>query len=567
MSTSSTVARLSIRARTPSSECRPGVCDPGSRSDDAADGRRDPIRIEVPIGRYSASFQGQGELSPDSSLPSQLVADLRIGIISETVTRWADDLPVPRTPLMGRAQELETVERKLRDDSIRLLTLTGAGGSGKTRLAIEAARSLVGLFAGGVYLLPLAPVATVEAVPVALARVLGLRESGGSSMADVLPDYVRHAITAPTLVVLDNFEHLLASGPLIVALLEASAHLKVLVTSRAILRVYGEHEHPVPPLELPDPNLPFEELRRNPSVLLYAQRAAATTGAFTLEPSNASAVAEVCRRLDGLPLAIELAAARAKMFAPEAIVARLSQSLEFLIDGPRDVPARQQTLRNTIDWSYELLSIPERTLLRRLAVFVGGWTLEGAEAVCNAGRDVGLDVVSGVASLVDKSLVHLVAANGSEPRFDMLGTLREYALSQLVRSGDALPTRRAHAAYCMVLAEEGNPQLTEAQRVVWLARCDVEHDNFRAALDWLVQTRQSEWALRIGLALFAFWERREHLTEGRQRLLAVADLRGVEADPRGWAMATAARRGDVSGSARVRAEPAPTGTRGVSCAG
>ena len=398
---------------------------------------------------------------------------------------------------------------------------------------------MVGLFGGGVYLLRLAPVATVEAVPVALARVLGLRESGGLSMADVLPDYVRHAITAPTLAVLDNFEHLLASGPLIVALLEASAHLKVLVTSRAILRVYGEHEHPVPPLALPDANLPFEELRRNPSVLLYAQRAAATTGAFTLEPSNASAVAEICRRLDGLPLAIELAAARAKMFAPEAIVARLSQSLEFLIDGPRDVPARQQTLRNTIDWSYELLSIPERTLFRRLAVFVGGWTLEGAEAVCNAGRDVGLDIVSGVASLVDKNLVHLVATNGSEPRFDMLGTLREYALCQLVRSGDALPTRRAHAAYCMVLAEEGNPQLTEAQRVVWLARCDVEHDNFRAALDWLVQTRQPEWALRIGLALFAFWERREHLSEGRQRLLAVADLRGVEADPRGWAMATA----------------------------
>ena len=306
----------------------------------------------------------------------------------------------------------------------------------------------------------------------------------------MLKDYLREADPSPVLLLLDNFEHILAASSLVVELLDSSATLKVLVTSRAALRVYGEHEFPVPPLPLPDSRQmhSLEALLSNPAVALFSQRAAAVKPDFTITAENAPTVAAICSRVDGLPLAIELAAARVKMLPPSAMLARLESRLQLLTAGPRDVPERQQTLRKTIDWSYDLLNGSEQKLLRRLGVFLGGCTLEAAEAVCDTRNDLGAEIFNVMSSLVDKSLVQQTDQGDDEPRFGMLETIREYCLERLGDSGEEQATRRAHAAYCLVLAEEGNPDLAETERAGWLARCDIEHDNFRAALDWLFQT-------------------------------------------------------------------------------
>jgi predicted ATPase len=500
-------------------------------------GRLDSVRIEVPTGRYVAVFGPISPLDDEESCGAHSCPSLRR--FAPLKDAAADDgLPVARTSFIGRQEELEEIKGLLRTPGVRLLTLTGAAGSGKTRLAIEAVRDLIGGFPGGVHLLPLAPLVDAGSVATALAHMVGLRQTGPRSLVEALLEYVKESTHAPTLLVLDNFEHVLGASPLAASLLESSSHLRILVTSREMLHLYGEQEYPVPPLRVPAQTLLFADLAGNPSVRLFAERARAASRAFELTDGNVRAVAEVCRRLDGLPLAIELAAARSKIFSPEAILKRLGRSLDFLTGGPRDLPARQQTLRNTIDWSHTLLSASEQKLFRRLAVFAGGCTLEGAEAVCDAARDLGIDVVSGMSSLVDKSLVQQAAESGGEPRFTMLSTLREYACEQLRASGDELLARRAHAAYCIVLAEEGNPQLTAVEREMWLSRCDVEEANLLAALDWVVDTRNADWAARLGLALFGYWERREHLAEGRRRLLAILQLRAGASPTPAWALVT-----------------------------
>jgi len=492
---------------------------------------------------FAAAADGpDGEAGPD-------------GRLAERVSR--SSLPLPRTALVGRERELAAVKQLLRDPGIRLVTLTGTGGSGKTRLGLQVASELAAQFESRVYFVSLASITDPGTVPTMIAESMGLHETGGRPFQDLLKEYLHGAGAIPMLLLLDNFEHILPAASLVVKLLEASGVLKVLVTSRAALRVYGEHEFPVPPLalpELPEMESP-EKLLQNPAVGLFVQRAAAVKPDFALTADNADAVAEICSRVDGLPLAIELAAARVKMLPPHALLARLESRLQLLTAGARDLPERQQTLRKTIDWSYDLLTESEQKLLRRLGVFPGGCTLEGAEAVCNTRSDLGAEIFDVMASLVDKSLILQTDRGAEEPRFAMLETIREYCLERLGENGDASGVRRAHAAYCLVLAEEGNPDLDETGRAAWLDRCDTEHDNFRAALDHLFLSADLDWAFRLSLALFRFWDMREHLAEGRARLETALRLSGPEyAKERGKACqylsAITTTQGDFAAAAR-----------------
>jgi len=446
------------------------------------------------------------------------------------VARGDHRLPVARTPLIGREREIEAVQQLLRDPAVRLVTLTGAGGSGKTRLGLELCHELAGIFQQHVFFVALGSINDPAAVPGAIAESVGIRETGGRPFVNLMKDYLRECEPSPVLLLLDNMEHILAASPVVVELIEASRSLKILITSRAPLRVYGEHEFPVPPLTPPDlrqtNSLPA--LAENPAITLFAQRAQAVKPDFHLNAENASTIAEICSRVDGLPLAIELAAARVKMLPLSGILTRLESRLQLLTTGARDLPERQQTLRNTIDWSYDLLNEAEQKLLRRLSVFWGGCTLEGAEAVGNTKDDLGADIFELMSSLVDKSLIQQRQQNNDEPRFRMLETIREYTLERLQQSGEEGATKRAHAAYCLVLVEEGNPELNELERSAWLTRCDIEHDDFRAALDFLVQTRDLDWGFRFCTAMFRFWDMREHSAEGRIRIEQILHLAGTE---------------------------------------
>lgn len=441
--------------------------------------------------------------------------------------RRLHNLPVQRTPLIGRNAERSALQPLLNDPEIRLITLSGPGGTGKTRLAIQAAADAIGSFPGGICFVNLAPLSNPKLVISAVAQALGIRESPGRLLIDVVKDYM--AGTGPILLVLDNFEQVAAAAEDIAEILDSTPGVKAMVTSRTVLHVYGEHEFSVPPLPLPemDAGLPPGRLLDFPSVALFVQRAVAAKPEFALSTKNSGAVLQICRRLDGLPLAIEMAAARVKIFPPDALLARLANRLDVLTAGAKDMPERQRTLRRAIDWSHDLLSPPEQKLFRRLSVFCGSFTLEAAEAVCDAGEDLGIGLLDAITSLVDKSLLGQTASGEAEPRFSMLETIREYGRERLEQYGEREFTRRAHAAYCLVLAEEGTADMSPAQRDDWLSRCDADHDNFRGAIEYLIESANAEWALRLGSALFWFWEAREHLTEGRSSLALLLGVPGA----------------------------------------
>jgi predicted ATPase/DNA-binding CsgD family transcriptional regulator len=452
-------------------------------------------------------------------------------------------LPRPLTRLLGRASERVQLVAMLRRPKVRLLTLTGPGGVGKTRLALEAAHDLVPDFADGVYFVTLAAISEPDFVLPAIAQALGLREADTRSPLEVL----QAALAGQTLLLLlDNFEQVLPAAPYLTELLVACPGVKLLVTSRAVLHVQGEHEFAVPPLPLPDLNqLPEPELlAESAAVALFLQRARAVLPTFEVSAANARAIAELCVQLDGLPLAIELAAARIKLLSPQALLARLGRRLELLTSRAQDVPARQQTLRNTLAWSYQLLEEAEQRLFRRLCVFVGGCTLAAVEVVCGERDERAGWALDGVASLLDKSLLQQVGTEGEEARLLMLQTIREYGLEWLESLGELEVTRTAHAEYYLRLSEEAEPQLRGAEHGRWMAQLQREQENLRAALGFLLEqahaqqeVSQAERAVRLCVALSWFWEVYGSGREGLHFLMrALAERANVEAALRAKAL-------------------------------
>jgi predicted ATPase len=436
-------------------------------------------------------------------------------------------LPVSRTPLIGRETAVALATQVTRRPAARLITFTGPGGIGKTRLALEVVSTLRDEFPGGVYFAPLGTITDPGLVPQAVAQACGVAVE---SPLDALAGHFTRT-DAPPLLLLDSFEHLLDAAPFVVDLLNVPAPITVVVTSREPLHLYEEHEVPVPPLPRPDaaPTTPLDVLARNAAVMLFVERATASKPDFALTSDNARTIAEICNRLDGLPLAIELAAARVKTLPPAAMLGRMESRLQILTGGARDRPARQQTLRGAIGWSHDLLGDAEQRLFRRLSVFVGGCTFEAAEAVADARQDLGLDVLDGLDSLVNKSLLQLVEQPDGHARVRMMETIREYGSERLGTSGEEQDVRKAHAAYFLVLAEEAAPALQGADQAMWVAALDRDLDNIRAALGWLLATGHASWGLRLATAMLRYWEIRELFAEGRRALAAMLALPGAAA--------------------------------------
>ncbi len=484
---------------------------------------RDLVEHDLPEG-VSLRDLGAHHLK-DLQHPSQLFQLVIVGLPADfpplgTLDVHPNNLPVQPTPFIGREKEVAGVAALLSREHVRLLTLSGPGGTGKTRLGLQVADELSDRFAEGVFFVNLAPIRDPEFVLPAIAQVLGIKEASEQSPLDLLQASLREQ---QVLLLLDNFEQVVRAALHVAALLAACPQLKIMVTSRMALHVRAEHEFVVPPLSLPDPaRLPdLIELAQYEAVTLFVERAQAIKADFALTEVNARAIAEICVRLDGLPLAIELAAARIKLLPPQALLKRLSHRLEVLTGGAQDLPDRQQTLRNTIAWSYDLLAEQEQRLFRWLSIFVGGCTLEAAEALCQTGGEPTSSLLEGVASLLDKSLVQQTEREGEEARLVMLETLREFGLESLQGYGELEAARGAHARYYLELAEQAEPELRGPEQVTWLHRLEQEYGNLRAALEWGLEeaaeqmAERRELALRLSAALEALWLQHGYYREAR----------------------------------------------------
>jgi predicted ATPase/serine/threonine protein kinase/DNA-binding CsgD family transcriptional regulator/Tfp pilus assembly protein PilF len=452
-------------------------------------------------------------------------------------------LPAPRTPLLGRADDVVAAVSALLRDDAGLVTMTGPGGTGKTRLALAVAQE----FPGNVIFVSLAPVRDPDLVPTTIAQAIGIQEDSDRSIIATIAAAIGDQ---QTLLLLDNFEQVIAAALVVTELLAACPRLKVLATSRIPLHISGEREFPVAPLALPaaSDEISESQLGRYAAIELFVQRTQAVRPDFTVSEAAAPIVVEICRRLDGLPLAIELAAARMRLLSPQALLSRLDRPLAVLTSGPRDLPARQQTLRNTIDWSYNLLSEPEQILLRRMAVFVDGCSLEAIEAVCNGTGDLPIDVLDGVEALLSQSLLRQTAGADGEMRFGMLETIREYMAERLDQSGEAATVRHQHVAYSIDLAERAEPELHAERQGEWLARLETEHDNVRAALSWALEAESAETVLRFGGALAEFWFLHGHHREGYRWMEMVLAREGAPPKVRAKALYGAAKLAEMLGN-------------------
>ncbi len=451
-------------------------------------------------------------------------ADLRTEFPGlRTIDATPNNLPRQLTSFIGREDAIAEARRLF--NGTRLLTLTGPGGTGKTRLSLRLAEDLVSDFPDGVYFVALGPIRDPELVPSVIAGALRLVESSGRTPLDAVVDYLRDR---RVLLVLDNFEQVIPAAPVVSELIRGAREARIVVTSRAPLRVSGEQELPVPPLGLPDPAHlpPASSLSQYDAVALFIERAATVRPDFRITTENAPAIAEICARLDGLPLAIELAAARVRLLSPQAILTRLERRLGLLSGGARDLPERQQTLRGAISWSHDLLDQVQQALFARLSVFVGGCSLTSAQTVCDPDGDLGGDVLDILSALVDQSLVRQEDRTG-EPRFRMLETIREFAAEQLASRGEEAATRERHAYHFRDVAEAAAPHLTGVERARWLDLLEDDHDNFRAAIAWSIEVGDAVTGCRLLAALWRFWQSRDHLVEGAGRAEAILALPGT----------------------------------------
>jgi predicted ATPase/class 3 adenylate cyclase len=483
---------------------------------------RDLVEHRLPTG-VTLRDLGEHRLR-DLTRPQHLFQLVIAGLPAEfpplrTLSTHPTNLPAELTPLIGRASELAEASALLQRDTVRLVTFTGPGGIGKTRLAVHVAAALLERFREGVFVVELAAVRDPSLVVPTIAHTLGVRETADRPLFDGL---VQRIGGQRLLLVLDNFEQVLAAAPAVVRLLRACRRVKVLVTSRAVLHASGEYEYPVPPLALPEPEvaLDLDALLAADAVALFVARAQAVNPGFGVTEADAPVLAEICRWLDGVPLAIELAAARSRLLSPRALLARLQErGLRLLTGGASDLPARQQTLRATIDWSYDILAHAEQRLLARLSVFAGGATLAAAEAVCDLEGE--RDLLAALDSLIDNSMVRVRTGPHGEPRMRMLETVREYARERLAERDEADELARRHADFYMALADRAEPKLSGPDQGEWLSRLDTELDNLRAAFTWSIARQEPDMSARLATALGLFWEMRGRANEGLQWLETV----------------------------------------------